>query len=168
MECLGLTRQIEQRTAVKNLQLEIYIGEIFGLLGHNGAGKTTTFRMLLGLLHPSSGTIKVLGYSIPSQGNIVRAKAGVLLENHGLYLNLNAWDNLQYYGQIHKLSKREIENRIHYLLKMVGLWEYGKEKISIWSKGMKQRLSLVRALIGDPVIMFLDEPFSGLNFNLQY
>ncbi|HQA07810.1 MAG TPA: ATP-binding cassette domain-containing protein [Syntrophomonadaceae bacterium] len=124
VECSGLTRHFRQRTAVKDLQLEIYNEEIFGLLGHDGAGKTTTLRLLLGLLRPSAGTIRVLGYSMPRQGDIVRAKAGAVLENHGLYLKLNAWDNLQYYGQINKLSKREIENRIQYWLEMVDLWVY--------------------------------------------
>ncbi|MDD2646156.1 MAG: ABC transporter ATP-binding protein [Bacteroides sp.] len=163
VECTGLTRHFKERTAVRDLHLEIPNGEAFGLLGHNGAGKTTTIRMLLGLLSPSSGSIKVLGCRVPSQANLVRAKAGALLESHGLYQNISAWDNLRYYSEINRLNKKETKIRISHLLSIVGLWEYRKENVSMWSKGMKQRLALARALIGDPDIIFLDEPFSGLD-----
>jgi ABC-2 type transport system ATP-binding protein len=143
--------------------LEIPPGIIFGFLGPNGAGKTTVIRLLLGLLEPTSGRAEVLGKDVATQADSVREGVGVLLERDGLYLRLSARDNLDFYGEIYRLSRSERRSRIEQLLKHLGLWDYRDKSVFTFSKGMRQKLALARALLHQPSLLFLDEPTSGLD-----
>ncbi|RPI22112.1 MAG: ABC transporter ATP-binding protein [Acidobacteria bacterium] len=158
-----LSRNFGGVRAVQNLSLEIPPGSIFGLLGPNGSGKTTTVRLLLGLLQPSSGCARVLGFDTRTDADRVRQASGVLLEHDGLYERLTAEDNLDFYGRLWRLSDRERRKRTQELLTDIGLWERRREKIATWSKGMKQKLAVARALFHRPRVVFLDEPTAGLD-----
>ncbi len=158
-----LCRNFGEIRAVQDLDLEIPRGSIFGLLGPNGSGKTTTIRLLLGLLEPSSGSARVLGYDIRKGSDRVRQKAGALLEHDGLYERLTAQDNLDFYGRLWRLPELERRTRIEELLRRIGLWDRRREKVSTWSKGMKQKLAVARALLHRPQLVFLDEPTAGLD-----
>ncbi len=159
----GLTRRFGARTAVDNLSLQIPWGTIFGFLGPNGAGKTTTVRLLLGLLRPDAGWAKVLGERVTPQAQGVRRQIGVLLERDGLYDHLSAWDNLQFYADIHHLDLATRQERSEELLRFAGLWERRTDLVERWSKGMRQKLALARAVLANPPVLILDEPTSGLD-----
>ncbi len=152
-----------QVTALDQFTLEIARGTIFGLLGPNGAGKTTTVRLLLGLLEPSQGTARVLGLDVRHQGAHIRAQAGALLEHDGLYERLTAYDNLEFYGRIWHLPRQQRRVRIQELLERFGLWERRTDSVNTWSRGMKRKLALTRALLHRPELIFLDEPTAGLD-----
>lgn len=158
-----LTRNFDGVCAVNDLNLEIPSGIVFGFLGPNGAGKTTTIRLLLGLLEPSAGSASVLGFDILTQSEDIRARCGALLEHHGLYERLSAEDNLEFYARVWRLPASERKSRIETLLTHFELWERRKEPVSTWSRGMKQKLAVARALIHHPALLFLDEPTSGLD-----
>ena len=159
----NLTRDFETVRAVDGLSLEVPSGIIFGFLGPNGAGKTTTINLLLGLLEPTGGRAEVLGFDTRTQANEVRARTGVLLEHHGLYEQLSAEDNLEFYGRIWRLPVSKRRGRIKELLTHMKLWERRKEPVGAWSKGMKQKLALARALLHRPALVLLDEPTAGLD-----
>jgi len=159
----NLTRDFETVRAVDGLSLEVPSGIIFGFLGPNGAGKTTTINLLLGLLEPTSGQAEVLGFDTRTQADEVRSSTGVLLEHHGLYEQLSAEDNLEFYGRIWRLPASERRGRIKELLTHIGLWERRKEPVGAWSKGMKHKLALARALLHRPPLVLLDEPTAGLD-----
>jgi ABC-2 type transport system ATP-binding protein len=158
-----LTRDFNGLRAVDSLDLEIEPGTIFAFLGPNGAGKTTTLRLLIGLLAPTSGSTRVLGLDPHEAGEAVRAQIGVLLEDHGLYEELTAHDNLEFYARLNRIPVAERSDRIRALLEKHGLWERREERVRAFSRGMKQRLALARAMIARPRILFLDEPTSGLD-----
>jgi len=151
-----------ERRALDHLTLDVPAGIIFGLLGPNGAGKTTTIRVLLGLVHPSSGHAHVLGMDSLTHSQDIRQQCGVLLDP-GLYERLSAEDNLRFYSRIWHLSARESTERIQESLTHIGLWERRKERVSTWSRGMKQRLAIARLLIHHPELIILDEPTTGLD-----
>lgn len=159
----ALSREFGSLKAVDNLSLEVQSGTLFGFLGPNGAGKTTTIRLLLGLLSPSSGNGRVLGFDIQTESDRIRAHAGALLEHTGIYERLSALDNLQYYGRIYRIPAGEREDRIRELLEGLGLWERRYDQAGSWSRGMKQRLALARVLLPKPRLIFLDEPTAGLD-----
>ena len=159
----NLTRTFDQVRAVDGLSLEVPAGTIFGFLGPNGAGKTTTIRLLLGLLEPSSGQAGVLGYDTRSQAQEIRARTGALLEHPGVYEHLSAQDNLEFYARAYRLPKAERQERIHELLERMGLWERRQDRAGTWSKGMRQKLALARALVHRPPLVLLDEPTAGLD-----
>ena len=159
----NLTRDFETVRAVDGLSLEVPSGIIFGFLGPNGAGKTTTINLLLGLLEPTGRRAEVLGFDTRTRADDVRTRAGVLLEHHGLYEQLSAEDNLEFYGRIWRLPASERRARIKELLTHIGLWERRKERVGTWSKGMKQKLALARALFHRPPLVLLDEPTAGLD-----
>jgi ABC-2 type transport system ATP-binding protein len=148
---------------VDNLTLEVPSGGIFGFLGPNGAGKTTTIRILLGLLEPTEGRAEVLGFDTTTQGDEVRTRTGALLEHSGIYEHLSAEDNLEFYGRAWHLPADERRVRIKELLTHIGLWERREEPAGKWSKGMKQKLALARALLHRPPLVLLDEPTAGLD-----
>lgn len=158
-----LGRRFGNLQALDNLTLQVPAGMIFGFLGPNGAGKTTTIRLLLGLLEPTSGSASVLGCNTQTQSGRIREQVGVLLEHDGLYTRLSAYDNLNYYGEIYRLPPDERRRRIHQLLKHLELWDYRHKQAGTFSKGMKQKLALARALLHQPALLFLDEPTSGLD-----
>jgi ABC-2 type transport system ATP-binding protein len=149
--------------ALKDLSLEVPQGNIFGFLGSNGSGKTTTIHLLLGLLKATSGRAKVLGFDICTQATEIRDRTGVLLEHTGLYERLSAEDNLEFYGRIYRLPTNERRSRIKELLGYMGLWERRHDQIGKWSRGMKQKLAVARALLHRPPLVFLDEPTAGLD-----
>jgi len=159
----NLTRDFGTVRAVDGLSLEIPAGTIFGFLGPNGAGKTTTIRLLLGLLEPTDGRAEVLGFDTRTQADAIRTRVGALLEHHGLYERLSAEDNLEFYGRVWHLPRTERRMRIQELLIRLGLWERRKERVGTWSRGMKQKLALARALLHRPSLIFLDEPTAGLD-----
>jgi ABC-2 type transport system ATP-binding protein len=158
-----LTRDFDALRALDDLTLEVPSGIVFGFLGPNGSGKTTTIRLLLGLLEPTSGQASVLGLDTLTQGDELRARCGALLEHHGLYERLTAYHNLDYYGQINRMSTAERASRIEDLLHQLGLWDRRDDMVVDWSKGMKQKLAIARALLHRPALLFLDEPTSGLD-----
>jgi ABC-2 type transport system ATP-binding protein len=159
----NLTREFETVIAVDSLSLEVPTGIIFGFLGPNGAGKTTTIHLLLGLLEPTKGRAEVLGFDTQTQASEIRTHSGALLEHPGLYEQLSAEDNLEFYGRVWGLPTRERRDRIKELLTHMGLWERRRERTSTWSRGMKQKLALSRALLHRPSLVFLDEPTAGLD-----
>ncbi|MDT8898255.1 ABC transporter ATP-binding protein [Thermanaerothrix sp. 4228-RoL] len=158
-----LTRTFGSLRAVDDLTLEVPRGIIFGFLGPNGAGKTTTIRLLLGLLPPSAGTACVLGYDVITQADAIRARCGALLEHPGLYERLSAEDNLEFFARVARLPRGERQARIRQLLTDLGLWERRRETVATWSRGMKQKLAIARALLHRPDLLFLDEPTAGLD-----
>ncbi len=159
----ALTRDFGAVRALDGVTLEVPGGIVFGFLGPNGSGKTTTIRLLLGLLEPTTGRAEVLGFDTRTQAGEIRARAGALLEHSGLYERLSAWDNLDYYGQINRLPAEERRARIRDLLTGLDLWERRDEKVKDWSRGMKQKLAIARALLHRPPLIFLDEPTAGLD-----
>lgn len=159
----ALQRDFKDVRALDGLSIEVRAGEVFGFLGPNGAGKTTTIRLLLGLLEPTGGKASVLGYDTVIQADAIRQHSGALLEHAGLYERLSAEDNLEYYGRIWRLPKAELKRRIQELLNHLELWERRKEPVGNWSRGMKQKLAVGRALLHRPALLFLDEPTAGLD-----
>jgi ABC-2 type transport system ATP-binding protein len=138
-------------------------GEVFGLLGPNGAGKTTSVRLLNGLYTPSSGEMAVLGLNPAQHGKEVRSRCGVLTETPALYERLTALENLEFFGTLAGLSPTALKTRIAELLAFFELEKRARERVGAYSKGMKQRLALARALLARPELLFLDEPTSGLD-----
>lgn len=159
----NITHNFKQVRALDGLSLEVPAGNVFGFLGPNGAGKTTTINILLGLLEPTSGRAEVLGLDTRTQGDQIRAQTGALLEYPGIYEDLSAEDNLEFYGRAYRMSPADRRQRIEELLTRTGLWERRKERAGSWSKGMKQRLAISRALLHRPRLVFLDEPTAGLD-----
>src|SRR5512135_1454049 len=159
----NLTRDFGQIRAVDELTLHVPPGIIFGFLGPNGAGKTTTINLLLGLLEPTSGRAEVLGFDTRTHADEVRSRTGALLEHTGLYEQLSAEDNLEFYGRINRLSTTDRAARIKELLKRINLWDRRKERVGKWSKGMQQKLALARAMLHRPPLLLLDEPTAGLD-----
>lgn len=159
----NLTRDFSTVRAVDSLTMEVPTGIIFGFLGPNGAGKTTTIRLLLGLLEPTSGRAEVLGFDTRTQADEIRSRAGALLEHSGLYERLSAEDNLEFYGRVWHLPAAERQARIKELLTHLDLWERRKESVVTWSRGMKQKLAVARALLHRPSLIFMDEPTAGLD-----
>jgi ABC-2 type transport system ATP-binding protein len=157
----NLTRRFGLTTAVENLTLEVDKGEVLGLLGPNGAGKTTTVRMLACLIAPSAGEASVCGFRAGTQDDKIRRMIGVLTEVPGLYENLSARRNLEFYADLHGV--RSAERAVQKYLSLLGLWDRRDERVSGFSKGMKQKLAIARALVHEPRVLFLDEPTSGLD-----
>ena len=148
---------------MNNISFEIYEGEVFGVLGPNGAGKTTTIRMLTGVLTPTSGTISILDKSMPREAISIRANIGVLPETANVYGDLTGIQNLELYGRLYGLDNKRIRERSENLLRDMSLFEQKDQIAKIYSKGMKQRLSLAMTLMSQGQILFLDEPTSGLD-----
>jgi ABC-2 type transport system ATP-binding protein len=163
IEANGLTKRYERVTAVNRLSLRVGRGEILALLGPNGAGKTTTTRMLAGILRPNEGGAQVAGFDILTQTEEVRAAVGVLTEQHGLYNRMRCGEYLDFFGALYGLSAAERKSRADTLLKALRLDVEEDAWLAEFSKGMRQRLALVRALMHSPRILLLDEPTSALD-----
>ncbi len=159
----GLARHFGTVRAVDDLSLDVPAGIVFGFLGPNGSGKTTTIRLLLGLLEPTAGRAEVLGFDTRTQADAIRERCGALLEHPGLYERMSAQANLDYYGRINRMPAAERAARIEALLTRLDLWERRKEILTGWSRGMKQKLAIARALLHRPPLVFLDEPTAGLD-----
>ncbi len=159
----NLTRIFGRIRAVDGLSIEVPAGIIFGFLGPNASGKTTTISLLLGLIEATEGKATVLGYDVGNHANEVRARSGALLEHPGVYEQLTAEDNLEFYARVWRMPATDRETRIKELLTQMGLWERRGERVVQWSRGMKQKLALARALLHRPPLVFLDEPTAGLD-----
>jgi len=159
----NLTRDFSSVRAIDGLSLKVPAGIVFGFLGPNGSGKTTTINLLLGLLEPTAGQAEVLGFNTRTQGDEVRSRTGALLEHHGLYEQMSAEENLEFYGRVWRMPAAERKVRIEELLIQMGMWERRKERVGKLSRGMKQKLAIARALIHRPPLVFLDEPTAGLD-----
>jgi ABC-2 type transport system ATP-binding protein len=149
--------------AVDGLSISVRPGQVLALLGQNGAGKTTTVRMLTALLRPSRGSATVAGYRVDSQPQAVRQRVGVLTEQHGLYVRMTGLEYLEFFGRLHHLSYGHRRRRISDLLDYFGMTEAGPRRIGEYSKGMRQKLALARALIHEPDVLLLDEPTSAMD-----
>ena len=165
IEAEDLTKKFGSVTAVQGLTLKVREGEVFGFLGPNGAGKTTTVRMLCCLISKTSGDATIGGLRIGRREDQLRIRqmVGVLPENVGLYEDLTAYRNLDFYGQLYRCTKQQVRERSERLLKMLGLWERRGDLVGTYSKGMKQKVAIARSLIHDPPVLFLDEPTANLD-----
>ncbi len=161
----NLTRQFGNLTAVENMTMHVEEGEVFGFLGPNGAGKTTTVRMLCCLISKSSGEAKIGDYNIdkPADCLEIRKMVGFLPENVGLYDSLSAYRNLDFYGELYEVPAQKRRENIERLLTRLGIWERREDTCATFSKGMKQKIAIARALIHDPKVLFLDEPTANLD-----
>jgi ABC-2 type transport system ATP-binding protein len=157
----GLTKQFDGKPAVEDLTLEVHEGEVFGFLGPNGAGKTTTVRMLSCLIAPTSGAAWVGSYQVGRDNTAIRASIGILTEAPGLYERLSAEKNLSLYARLYGV--KNIAGQVEKYLRLLGLWEQRKQAAAEFSKGMKQKLAIARALIHEPNVLFLDEPTAALD-----
>lgn len=157
-------RKMKEVVAVEDVSFDIKAGELFGLLGPNGAGKTTIIKMLTTLLIPTKGNASILGLDIIKDANAIRSKIGFIFGGErGLYWRLSAVNNLRYFASLYHVEPRDANKRIPYLLDLVGLEGRGDEKVEGYSRGMKQRLHIARALLHEPDVLFLDEPTIGLD-----
>ena len=164
IEAVGLTKRFGSLTAVDGLSFEVGKGEIFGLLGPNGSGKTTTVRLLSCLIAPSEGSASVTGFDIRREPLKVREAVGVLTENPGIYDRLSAVENMEFFAEAYGLrDKTERDSRIRELLKFFDLWDRRGDRVGTFSRGMRQKLAIAKAVVHRPEVLFLDEPSSGLD-----
>ena len=159
----NLTKKFNNFLAVDQVSLSVNAGEVLALLGPNGAGKTTTLRMLTSVLRPSMGWAKVAGYDVVSQSAQVRAAVGILTEQHGLYGRMTADEYLEFFGQVYQMNATQRRKRSEELLVQYSLIGERKRKIGEYSKGMRQKLALARALLHDPPVLLMDEPTSAMD-----
>jgi ABC-2 type transport system ATP-binding protein len=156
-----LTRRFDSLLAVDGLTINVGSGEVFGFLGPNGAGKTTTLRMLSALIAPSSGTAEVAGHKLGADDNLLRGDVGILTETPGLYDRLSAARNLQFFAELYGVT--DVSDRVEHYLRLLGLWDRRDDPAGTFSKGMRQKLAIARAVLHRPKVLFLDEPTSGLD-----
>ncbi len=163
IETAGLTKRFGDFTAVDGIDLSVREGEVLALLGPNGAGKTTTVRMLASILKPTAGWARIAGYDTVDDAKMVRSIVGLLTEFPGLYLRMRGMEYLDFFGQLQGLSRPERAERSERLLKRFELWDARDKRTGEYSKGMRQKLALVRAMLHDPQVLFLDEPTSAMD-----
>lgn len=163
IETNELTKDFGDFRAVDNLTLQVESGEVMAMLGPNGAGKTTTVRMMTSILKPTSGWAKVAGYSVLDQPEMVRSNVGVLTEQHGLYERMQGLEYLDFFGRVYHLSADERKKRSLNLMERFGLGDALEKRLGEYSKGMKQKLALVRAMLHNPPVLLLDEPTSAMD-----
>jgi ABC-2 type transport system ATP-binding protein len=162
IEVKGLTRDYNSVRAVDGINFMVEEGEIFGFLGPNGAGKTTTIRMLTGQLRPTSGSARVMDSDVVADRQQLKPQIGVVFESQNLYERLSARENLNFYARLYRVDK----SRVDRVLNQIGLVKRAKDKVNTYSNGMKQRLLIGRALLHEPLVLFLDEPTRGLDPNI--
>ena len=165
IEAHRLTRNFNGFTAVDSIDLKVSEGEVFGLLGPNGAGKTTTVRMLACLIRPTSGEAYVCGRDVRDQQGAgeIRRKVGILTETPGFYDELSVYKNLRFYADLYRMNGVRARHNIDHLLRLFDLWDVRNSPVAGFSKGMRQKLALIRCLVHEPMVLFLDEPTSGLD-----
>jgi ABC-2 type transport system ATP-binding protein len=163
IETEGLTRAFGQHLAVDSLTLSIQAGSVFGFLGPNGAGKTTTVRMLAALIAPTTGVASVAGHRLGADNQAIRRTVGILTETPGLYDRLSAEQNLVFFAQLYDVPLGRATAQTERYLRMLGLWERRDDRVGGFSKGMRQKLAIARALLHEPAVVFLDEPTAGLD-----
>lgn len=159
----GVAKRFGETRSLDGLTLAVERGTLFGFLGPNGAGKTTTIRAMLGMVLPDQGSVRVLGHDPASSGGVIRRQVGVLLESDGLYEGLSAEENLEYHARLHGMPDAVRRERITELLAGFGLVARRRETVRRWSRGMRQKLAIARALLHRPQLVLLDEPFAGLD-----
>lgn len=158
-----LSRSFDGVPAVEDVSFEIPEGKLFTLLGPNGAGKTTTVRLLLGLIAPDAGTAKIAGYKLGQTNNALRGVCGLLTETPGFYDRISAWENLIFFSHLYRIPQTVREQRLEHHLREMSLWERRDSLVGTFSKGMKQKLAIIRAIFHEPKVIFLDEPTAGLD-----
>jgi len=163
IETDGLTKHFDDFVAVSDVSLSVNPGQVLALLGPNGAGKTTTVRMLSAILRPTAGGARVAGYDVVRQPDAVRTAVGLLTEHHGLYLRMRAREYLDFYGELYGLDKDARQKRAEQLMERFGLGADMERRLGEFSKGMRQKLALVRAMLHDPEVLLLDEPTSAMD-----
>jgi len=163
IETHKLTRTFGKLTAVENLTLDIPEGTVFGFLGPNGAGKTTTVRMLTALIAPTSGTATIIGNELGAGNRSIRSSVGILTETPGLYDRLSAEQNLIFFARLYDVPAQRAKEQVERYLRMLQLWERRSDRVGGFSKGMRQKLAIARALLHEPRVIFLDEPTAGLD-----
>ncbi len=163
IQCEDLSKHFDSFKAVEGVSLDIRPGEVLALLGQNGAGKTTTVRMLTSVLAPTRGWAKIAGFDTVQNAARVRASVGVLTEMHGLYGRMTGYEYLDFFGQVYELDKPRRDRRAKELLDYFGLAQAGYRRSGEYSKGMRQKLALARALIHEPPVLLLDEPTSAMD-----
>ena len=163
IETNHLTRTFDSLVAVDDLTLAIPAGTVFGFLGPNGAGKTTTVRLLSALIAPTRGSAVVAGYRLGEHNEEIRQAVGILTETPGLYDRLSAWENLLFFAELYDLPPERAASQVERYLRLLGLWERRGDRVGGFSKGMRQKLAIARALLHEPKVIFLDEPTSGLD-----
>ena len=163
IETKNLVKHFGDKIAVNNVSFEVYEGEIFGFLGPNGAGKTTTIKMIVGLLQPTSGTVKVAGYDVQTQPLLAKASTGYVPDTPNLYPKLSGRELLRFVGDLYELDHQRVERRIDELLNLFDLDQAGDDPIDSYSHGMQQKTALAAALMHDPRVLVLDEPTVGLD-----
>jgi ABC-2 type transport system ATP-binding protein len=159
IETSNLTKTFGTLTAVDRLTLSIAEGEVFGFLGPNGAGKTTTVRMLTSLIAPTAGTASLLGHKLGQADTEIRRNVGILTETPGMYERLSAYKNLAIYARLYEV--KDVDGQVEKYLRLLGLWDRRNDAAGTFSKGMRQKLAIARALLHEPRILFLDEPTAG-------
>lgn len=159
----NLTKKFSSITAVDNVSFNVSEGQVFGFLGPNGAGKTTTMRMLATLIKPTEGSIFINGKTPAKDGEYIRSIIGILTETPGMYEKISAYSNLDYFSSFYEIEENKRRQNIEKFLKMFELWDRRNDLVSTYSKGMKQKLALARALVHEPKILFLDEPTAALD-----
>jgi len=163
IEIKSLTKRFGKILALDNLNLDIDQGELLGIIGPNGAGKTTAIRIISCILKPDNGEVLVDGHSIHKDQIKIKSMIGYLPEEPNLYERFKAYDLLKYFGELYGVPKENLENRIYELLELVGMSERAQHRINTFSKGLRQRIGIARALIHDPDILIFDEPTMGLD-----
>ena len=163
IETQALVKRYGDKLAVNNVSFEVQAGEVFGFLGPNGAGKTTTIKMIVGLLQPTSGTIKVAGYDVQAQPLLAKAASGYVPDTPNLYAKLTGRELLRFVGDLYSLDHQRLAQRTEELLRVLDLNEAADQTIDSYSHGMQQKASLAAALMHDPKVLVLDEPTVGLD-----
>jgi ABC-2 type transport system ATP-binding protein len=158
-----LVKRYGEKIAVNDVSFEVHSGEIFGFLGPNGAGKTTTIKMIVGLLQPSSGMIKVGGFDVQTHAQQAKAICGYVPDTPNLYAKLTGRELLRFVGELYGLERAQVDRRLEELLRLFGLVEAGNDTIDSYSHGMQQKTALAAALVHDPRLLVLDEPTVGLD-----
>ena len=163
IEAMELTKKFDSFTAVDEWSLHVNSGEILALLGPNGAGKTTTIRMLASILKPTSGSARIAGLDVRQHASQIRGMVGLLTEHHGLYTRMRSLEYLEFFGRIYGLPDAVIHERAENLLSSYDLDDALDLRLGYYSKGMRQKLALVRALLHEPKVLLLDEPTSAMD-----
>jgi ABC-2 type transport system ATP-binding protein len=162
----GLSRFFGETPAVEDLSFELPQGRLFALLGPNGAGKTTTVRLLLGLIGPNSGTATIAGLRLGQDAqtdNRIRSLCGLLTETPGFYDRMSAWENLRFFARLYRIPASDCDGRLERFLRKMDLWSRRDDLVATFSKGMKQKLAIIRTIFHDPKVIFMDEPTAGLD-----
>jgi len=163
IETRNLIKRYGDKVAVNDVSFDVYTGEVFGFLGPNGAGKTTTIKMIVGLLRPTSGLVKVAGYDVQNQSMFAKASSGYVPDTPNLYAKLSGRELLRFVGDLYGMDRTQVAHRIDELLRMFDLTAVGDDTIDSYSHGMQQKASLAAALMHDPKVLVLDEPTVGLD-----